>query len=114
MYIVLNTELNMSKGKIASQSAHAACDVVEYLVKNPNPLYYRWKKDGQAKIVLKGNTKQMEEMEDIFNDRSKNIWCSSIRDVGKTEVNEGSLTAVAFSPNKKKDIPEIIKKLKLL
>lgn len=114
MYIIVNSDLNMSRGKIASQVAHSACDVVLYLANHNDSRFKEWRHTGNTKIILKSNTKLMEEIINQYKNRSKNLWCCYTRDMGKTEVDEDSLTTIAFNPIKKGEVDDIIKKLKLL
>lgn len=116
MYIVLNSDLNMTKGKMVSQGSHAACDVVSYLEKlcinetkktDICTRYKTWTKNGRTKIVLKATEREMEELlnlEEVF----------PIIDAGRTQVSPNSFTALAFCPNKKSIMSEHIKKFKLL
>lgn len=48
---------------------------------------------------------------DIIN---KEIWCCYTRDIGRTQIEMGLLTTIAFCPILRKNTPESIKKLKLL
>ncbi len=114
MYILVNNNLNMSRGKLASQVAHSACNVVSYLVKNPTAIYREWLRTGSAKIVLKSDFNQMEPLTYLFNNRSKEIWCDYILDQGRTQVEPGSLTTIAFNPMRKSQAPDFIQKMKLL
>ena len=54
MVLVVRTDLQMGKGKVAAQCAHAAVDLYKKsLVKCPK-LVRQWETFGQAKITLKG------------------------------------------------------------
>jgi len=114
MYILVNMDLGMYKGKIASQVAHSACEVERYLVNHATQLYREWSRTGYTKIVLKSNLKEMEHMTYMFNNRSQELWCAFTRDFGRTQVEPDSLTTLAFNPIRRKDAPDCIKKLKLL
>ena len=90
---VINSDLKMSKGKIAAQVSHVAM-----LLADPgSPI-------GRA-IVLKGH-------EDTLRELMKFREVRYIKDAGLTEVSPGSLTCVGFvlTPELKK----ITKKLKLV
>ena len=55
MVLVVRTDLQMGKGKVAAQCAHGAVDLYKKsLVKCPK-LVRQWETFGQAKITLKGN-----------------------------------------------------------
>jgi PTH2 family peptidyl-tRNA hydrolase len=53
--IVVNAELNLSKGKLASQVAHAA---VAAFLEAPHTVKSAWLSTGMPKVVLKAPVKQ--------------------------------------------------------
>ena len=114
MYILVNNNLSMNKGKLASQVAHSACSVVSYLVKNPTTVYKEWLRTGATKIVLRSDFNTMGSLTYLFNNRSKELWCDYTLDQGKTEVLPGSLTTISFNPIYKSEAPDFIQKMKLL
>lgn len=102
MYIVVNSELEMSIGKIAAQVGHV---IVNYMMQNgcANP---NWIDDGQPKIVLGADLKTMEEL-------LKFPDTYSTYDGGRTEISPNSLTALCFAPMRRKDAPKEIRRLHL-
>ena len=44
---------------------------------------------------------------------NQDFWCIHTRDIGRTQIDMGSLTTLAFCPILREDTPESIKKLKL-
>jgi len=54
---------------------------------------------------------EIKKSDDIIN---KEIWCTYTKDIGRTQIELGSLTTIAFCPILRKNTPESIKKLKLL
>lgn len=122
MYIIVNSDLSMGKGKTASQCCHAVCGVIRILERQQpkDVAYLKWIRKGEAKIVLRASQKEMEkilsefEVDQVVKRESANIWCTSIHDAGRTQVPENSLTAIAFRPISRDSTPEIVKKLKLL
>jgi peptidyl-tRNA hydrolase, PTH2 family len=111
MYIVVNTDAGMGKGKAAAQVGHAVMNVTEHLLTTNKPLYHKYKRNGMPKIVLKANQNVMNQLE--FN--YPNAF--PIRDSGRTQVAPGTLTAIGFLPMTDTDqnilYPEL-KSLKLL
>lgn len=114
LYVVINNDLNMGKGKIAAQVGHVVETIIEELVraemsssKKKSFLddYQSWKYNGRAKIVLKGTTQELQELCMIDGARY-------VRDAGKTQIEAGSLTAVGFFPSRTKK--ELLKNFKLL
>jgi len=116
MYIVINNNLSMGKGKIVAQACHVACQVTRILHGTNNEKYDNWLRAGEAKIVLKATEKEINELIDKYDNSktSENNRCVYIHDAGFTQIPAGSLTAIAFFPIQKKDAPKEISKLKLL
>jgi PTH2 family peptidyl-tRNA hydrolase len=116
MYIVLNNDLNMGKGKLVSQGAHAASKVTRVLeqmcyeqtkLNSACIRYKKWTRTGEAKIVLKATTEKLREL-------LKLPECEYIIDAGRTQIAPDSLTAIAFFPNTKKVMHDVVSDLKLL
>lgn len=113
MYLFVNTDLNMTKGKIASQVGHAVMVITEEIIRHgyekyPPPqsymMYMKWK-ENCVKIVLRATTDQLKELLKMEEARH-------IIDNGDTQVPENSLTVVGFFPSNK--MGEIVKDYKLL
>lgn len=113
MYIFVNKDLNMTKGKTCSQVAHLTQTIVEEIIRTgyetyPVPesyfTYMKWRTNC-TKIILGASEEQLKEIIK---------WPESryIIDDGQTQVNPGSLTCVGFPPNSK--MKEIVKDYKLL
>ncbi len=119
MYIFINNDLHMEKGKIAAQCSHATQHVIEEIIlqhyncKKEESLkikdnYIDWKRNhGSAKIVLKATQGDLEELMNL----PKSTY---IRDAGRTQIAPNSLTCVAFYPSKKSELIHITQKYKLL
>lgn len=114
MYILVNSNLKMSKGKTCSQVGHVVSAVTEEMIKNDFITWKKYKNSGCPKIVLKTDEQTMLKTIGWYSNRLKPVWCLHIRDMGLTEVMSGSLTALAFNPLEEKMVPEYIKELKLL
>jgi len=110
-YYVVNSELNMSKGKISAQVAHVATIIAFenlYNCKNANEhiKFMEWYKNDQKKIVLRGKQKNLEKLvEQGF---------YFIRDNGLTEIANGSLTCVSLGVIWKSEAQKYVKRLQLL
>jgi PTH2 family peptidyl-tRNA hydrolase len=123
MYVLVNHDLKMGKGKIASQTAHSVCEMTRILeqatiVDRLDYYYKRWLRSGHATVVLKATQQEIDVLiEKYVLDNDTNFganWCVHTRDQGRTQIAPNSLTTVAFRPMMKKFIPEAITKLKLL
>jgi len=113
MYLIVNNDLKMEKGKIASQVGHAVEEIIERIllqkvkekyIKN----YHIWKEKGRAKIILKGNKEVIEKCIEKYSEEG--IY---IIDEGKTQISEGSVTVFGFYPSGSSP-PAITRNLKLL
>ncbi|MHA1379987.1 MAG: peptidyl-tRNA hydrolase Pth2 [Candidatus Helarchaeota archaeon] len=112
--ILIRTDLKMTKGKIAVQTAHAAVSAQE-LVRNRNPLLWKkWLQEGQKKIVLKVNSEA--ELVQYFVDAQKNnLPAYLIQDRGLTQLPPNTKTAIGIGPITENEAKLIsLDKLKLL
>jgi PTH2 family peptidyl-tRNA hydrolase len=109
MYILVNTSLKMSAGKKCAQVGHAVQAVVEKLQIINKDLLKRYNRGGQAKIVLKATEEQMKQLIDEYPMRAHYVL-----DAGHTQVEPGSLTAMAFYPMTDDLKPKVLTELKLL
>ncbi len=121
MYVIVNDDLKMKGGKIAGQCCHSVCRatrILESLDERPKA-YNDWINGFEPKIILKTSQKDLEDIIKDYEVKSvsdilKEIWCISTRDIGRTQIEKGSLTTIAFCPIYRKNTPEFIKKLKLV
>jgi PTH2 family peptidyl-tRNA hydrolase len=92
--IVARTDLGMGKGKLAAQVAHAALSAAEDANER---IRSEWKGDGQKKVVLKGESEsRIFELADAA-DR-EGLPYAVIRDAGHTQLDSGTVTALAVGP----------------
>ncbi len=92
--IVARTDIGMGQGKLAAQVAHASLSAYE---KADSQLQKQWKQGGQKKVVLKGqNERQLHELSEIA--KSDGIPTAIIRDAGHTQLEPGTVTALAVGP----------------
>lgn len=120
MYIFVNTDLKMDKGKIAGQVGHVVQKIIEKILvdfipmENPDDKtkeiisnYIKWKTHGMAKIILKASQVQLEEF-------MNNSTTCHVRDSGLTQIAPNSLTVVGFYPESKENMNVITSGFKLL
>lgn len=121
--IAVRKDLNMRRGKMAAQVAHAS---MQFLLENNqgedlthlnvelNPVEIEWFNTGHAKIVVSVDSE--DELRDlIFLAKIKNIEVNEIIDQGRTEFHGvPTLTCAAFGPERSEIIDEVTKHLKLL
>ena len=113
MYIVVNNDLDMKKGKICSQVAHLTQLIVEEVIRQgyelyPPPesyfTYMKWRQQC-TKIILKASESELKDL-------MKVPGAKCIIDDGQTQVKPNSLTVVGFAPNA--NMGDMMKNFKLL
>jgi peptidyl-tRNA hydrolase, PTH2 family len=125
MYFVVNTDLNMSAGKLSAQVAHGTqmC-MIEYTVyvmrealgsssnnieENNFLLFRQWLSSDYGKVVLAANAKEFSKCKEL---QEKHYL---VVDNGLTQFNNVKTeTVIAFMPMYKSKAPKIIKHLQLL
>lgn len=123
--IILRKDLNMRKGKMVAQGAHASLSVIldrlslhddGSLVMNEEQVtidMLEWINGDMTKICVSVDSEQ--ELLDIYNKAKElKLPCSLIKDLGYTEFKEPTYTAVAIGPGNIDLINSITKNLKLL
>ena len=110
--IVVRTDLDMGKGKIASQVGHACVLGAEH-VRKSNPEWFSEWWVGQEKVVLKvGNLKELEQVkQDAI---ELNVPWSEVADAGHTQIAPGTTTCISIGPASEESIDKITGDLKLL
>ncbi|THE63471.1 peptidyl-tRNA hydrolase [Salinadaptatus halalkaliphilus] len=92
--IVARTDIGMGQGKLAAQVAHASLSAYETA---DSQLRNQWKQGGQKKIVLEGESeRQLHELSEIAD--SDGVANALIRDAGHTQLEPGTVTALAVGP----------------
>lgn len=111
--IVVRSDLEMGKGKIAAQSSHASLAAYKKTVeKTPNEAE-EWSEGGAEKIVLKVSSER--ELKLIYGQALKaKLPAALILDAGHTQIPSGTPTAVAIGPAEEEKIDAITGELKLL
>jgi PTH2 family peptidyl-tRNA hydrolase len=117
-YLIINDDLKMSKGKIASQSAHAILDVHRFMLSNGME-NKAWTNHGEKIVVLRASEVIIRQLvaeygEPIINKKKDKLNVFPIYDAGRTEVDPGSLTVLATTPITDSSKPDILRILKLL
>jgi PTH2 family peptidyl-tRNA hydrolase len=110
--IIVRGDIEMSRGKMAAQVAHAACEAFENARKMVPQIWRAWREEGGKKVVLIAGEKELLEIYEKAG--SLNIPRALIRDAGLTELPPGTLTAVAIGPYDEEKIDEITGHLKPL
>lgn len=118
MYFIINNDLNMNKGKMAAQVAHASSIITRIFEKsliktseiNTDSqicMYRDWIDSNENKIVLDANTEVLINLCDKYCK-----LCVSIYDVTNNPNTPGPLTVLGFYPMATKNVPIELKHLK--
>lgn len=113
MVVVIRADLKLTKGKIASQAAHAAVTCYKKSLDSKPKLADKWLSIGQPKIVLKvDNLSELEKLKEIAG--SADLITTLILDAGRTQIEAGTATCLGIGPDYDEKIDAIVKDLKLL
>jgi len=107
--ILVRQDLQLPKGKLGVQAAHAA---VECVLKSDEKVIKAWRNEGMKKILIKvKDEKELYKYIQMAKD-SKLITCV-ITDAGKTVVEPGTVTCGCIGPDKEDKIDSITGKLSI-
>ncbi len=92
--IVARADLGMGEGKLAAQVAHASLQAYEAAAATTQR---EWKGEGQKKIVLQADgERDLFELTDAA--ETKGLPHALVRDAGHTQLEPGTVTALAVGP----------------
>jgi peptidyl-tRNA hydrolase, PTH2 family len=108
--ILVRQDLQLPKGKLAAQAAHAS---VEAVLRSHKDDVHAWREEGMAKIVLKvADEKELLRRLQLAKDEG--LTTALITDAGHTVVEPGTRTCGAVGPADASKLDEIFGELKLL
>ncbi|MEM3841507.1 MAG: peptidyl-tRNA hydrolase Pth2 [Candidatus Micrarchaeaceae archaeon] len=111
--IIVRADLDMGKGKLAAQVAHASLMSYFESEKASPDTAKKWIDSGEKKIVLKvDNEDDLIKLFKAF--QFKKVPCALVSDAGLTQIPPGSKTALGIGPWKSSEIDVFTKTLKLL
>ncbi len=107
--IVLNTDLEMSKGKSVAQACHASLEAYK---KADKDVKNNWSEKGQKKVILSKGDESLREL----HTRAKHnkLPAHLVKDAGRTELKPGTKTAVSIGPAEESEIDNITGQLELI
>jgi PTH2 family peptidyl-tRNA hydrolase len=115
MVIVVRSDLEMGKGKIAAQACHVALKCVRQLNKRKEfaPLVAAWEASGEPIVVLKGEGfDQLQALKAAAGEAG--VPAFFIHDAGRTQVDPGTVTVLGLGPAEESRIDTVTGSLKLL
>lgn len=112
MYILINKDIEITKGKLAGQVSHS---VMRYF-------YLKYKEDDldeikdymegkEKKIMLAVSEKELLKLEK--DNIENNLGYSVVRDAGYTELEPNTLTCICLGIFKEEDTPKKVKRMRL-
>lgn len=111
--ILMRTDLNMGRGKIAAQAGHAVVLAYKKAVSSNKAGADSWEAGGMQKVVLKVSGK-----EDLFKYFQKakdaGLPTAMVKDAGHTQIPSGTHTCCAIGPAEEEKIDKVTGDLKLL
>lgn len=111
--IAVRKDLDISKGKTATQVGHAAVSAAEEARKHHSKWWIAWLNEGQRKIVVKVNSeKELLRLKDEAEEVG--LPYALIEDRGLTEIPPGTITCLGIGPAPADKVDKITGKLSLL
>lgn len=107
--IVARADINMGQGKLAAQVAHASLSAYEDAGDRARK---KWKGEGQKKVVLKGTSEaQLFDLADAA--EREGLPNAIVRDAGHTQLEPGTVTALAVGPGEDEVVDRVTGDLSL-
>ena len=101
--IIVRQDLNMPKGKLAAQVAHAS---IEAMLKASKIKLNKWKNQGYKKGVLKvKDKKELLEYQKLA--KKAKLKTALIRDAGRTVLKPGTITCLGIGPDNEDKIDKV-------
>jgi peptidyl-tRNA hydrolase len=115
MVIVVRSDLEMTKGKIAAQACHVALKCVRQLNKRADyrPLVASWEAHGEPIVILRGEgLGHLQALKAAADEAG--VPAYFIHDAGRTQVEPGTATVLGLGPAEETRIDSVTGSLKLL
>lgn len=113
MVILIRTDINMGKGKMVAQGAHAAVGAALVACRERPEIFNGWQAEGAPKIAVK-----VSSLEDLMQLKAKaeslGLITYIVEDRGLTQVPPGTITCLAIGPGPASLIDRVTGELKLL
>ena len=111
MVVVVRTDLDMGRGKLAAQVAHAA--VTAALDSAGTAVGAQWLEDGQPKVVVRADD-EAHLVTVVEAAVSARLPVATVRDAGRTQLPAGTLTCAALGPADDRAVDAVTGDLRLL
>ncbi len=113
MWLAVRQDIKMSKGKLAAQSGHAYGDLYVAALTHVPELFQQYQAHATPKITVKA--KNADAIDRIAAECLKaNICYETVRDAGRSELEPGTVTVVAFGPAYFDELPKFLQRLQVM
>lgn len=113
MVIAMRKDIDLGKGKMAAQAAHAAVSCALKSEKVDKKIFKEWIRTGQKKIVVK-----IDNLETVYRLKDSaeraGIPTSLITDAGLTQIAPGTVTCLGLGPADEDVIDPLTSEFKLM
>ncbi len=109
--IVLRKDIKMSCGKACVHAAHASVEALYFATPD---IIKEWESEGYPKVALAANSEtEIMDLEYACMETFEVLPCAVIRDLGLTQLDPGTVTAIGIGPAPVEDINKLVGHLKL-
>ncbi len=113
LVVAVREDLDLSRGKLAVQVAHAAVQAA-FATRESHPRWFRaWWKEGQKKVVV--GVPGIDALRDLERRaRELDLTAAMIEDAGLTELSPGTTTCLGIGPGPNGTVDRVTGSLKLV
>jgi PTH2 family peptidyl-tRNA hydrolase len=112
MVVAIRKDLDIGKGKMAAQVAHAAVNLALYSEKKNKKVFRNWESLGAKKVVVRvSGLEELYRLKQMAED--KGLTTSLISDAGLTQIPPGTVTCLGIGPAESSVIDDITGNLPL-
>jgi len=113
LVIAVRSDLELSKGKLAVQVAHAAVMAAFDAKAHHRKWFAEWWSEGQKKVIVKGGT--LHDLQALRSKaRSMGLTTALVEDAGLTELPPGTVTCLGIGPGPNAIVDQVTGGLKLI